>query len=107
MSNIATVAIIKQAVKAMHDAVTEEAPTNELFNIQLGITLAPLEGLSVEQVKTALRKFEDALGHFQGESQAALTMDIVGYNPHIRKIINNAQQKLTPKQAEGAEVANG
>lgn len=106
MSNVATIALIKQAVKAMHDAVTEEAPANELFNIQLGVTLAAQEGLSVEQVKTALRKFEDALAHFQSESTAALTMDIVGYNPHIRKIINNAQQKLTPKQAE-AEVVNG
>lgn len=107
MSNVATVSIIKQAVKAMHDAVTEEAPSNELFNIQLGITLAPQEGLSVEQVKTALRKFEDALGNFQAESKAALTMDIVGYNPHIRKIISNAQQKLSPKQDAETEVVNG
>lgn len=107
MSNVATVTIIKQAVKAMHDAVNEEAPANELFNIQLGVTLAPQEGLSVEQVKTALRKFEDALAHFQGESQAALTMDIVGYNPHIRKIISNAQQKLSPKKVEATEVVNG
>jgi len=107
MSNVATIAIIKQAVKAMHDAVVEEAPTNELFNIQLGITLAPQEGLSVEQVKTSLRKFEDAIGHFQGESQAALTMDIVGYNPHIRKIISNAQAKLAPPKKEEDEVVNG
>lgn len=107
MSNVAKISVIKQAVKAMHDAVTEEAPANELFNIQLGVTLAPQEGMSVEQVKTALRKFEDALSNFQAESQAALTMDIVGYNPHIRKIISNAQQKLAPKQATETEVVNG
>jgi len=79
---------------------------DKLFNLQVGIVLAPQAGLSVEQIKTRLRKFNDALAAFQDDANAALTLDITVDDSDLRKVIASAQEKVTPKAVE-AEVANG
>jgi len=79
---------------------------DKLFNLQVGIVLAPQAGLSVEQIKTRLRKFNDALASFQEDVNAALTLDITVDDSDLKKVIASAQEKVTPKVAE-PEVANG
>lgn len=104
-NNIATIARIKQAVDALHDSMELSAP-EKLYNLQVGIVLAPQTALSVEQVKTALRKYKQALGSFADESHAALTLDITVDDSDLKKIIESAQDKVTPK-AVTPEVVNG
>jgi hypothetical protein len=79
---------------------------DKLFNLQVGIVLAPQAGLSVEQIKTRLRKFNDALAAFQDDANAALTLDITVDDSDLRKVIASAQEKVTPKAVE-SEVVNG
>lgn len=105
MNNVATIARIKQAVDALHDSM-ELSSADKLYNLQLGITLAPQAGLSVEQVKTALRKYKQALAVFSDELTAALVLDITVDDSDLRKIITAAQDKVTPKAVE-PEVVNG
>ena len=105
MSNIATIGRIKHAVTALHESMDLSSP-DKLFNLQVGIVLAPQAGLSVEQIKTRLRKFNDALAAFQDDANAALTLDITVDDSDLRKVIASAQEKVTPKAVE-AEVANG
>jgi hypothetical protein len=99
MSNIATIGRIKHAVEALHESMDLSSP-DKLFNLQVGIVLAPQAGLSVEQIKTRLRKFNDALQAFQDDVNAALTLDITVDDSDLRKVIASAQEKVTPKQAE-------
>jgi len=105
MSNVATIGRIKHAVTALHESMDLSSP-DKLFNLQVGIVLAPQAGLSVEQIKTRLRKFNDALAAFQDDANAALTLDITVDDSDLRKVIASAQEKVTPKAVE-AEVANG
>jgi len=79
---------------------------DKLFNLQVGIVLAPQAGLSVEQIKTRLRKFNDALAAFQDDANAALTLDITVDDSDLRKVIASAQEKVSPKAVE-SEVVNG
>jgi len=53
MSNVATIGRIKHAVTALHESMDLSSP-DKLFNLQVGIVLAPQAGLSVEQIKTRL-----------------------------------------------------
>ena len=103
-NNIATIAKIKHAVDALHDSM-ELASPGKLFNLQVGIVLAPQSGLSVEQVKTALRKYKQALGAFADDATAALTLDITVDDSDLKKVIEAAQEKVTPKAVP--EAANG
>jgi hypothetical protein len=105
MSNVATIGKIKHAVEALHESMDLSSP-DKLFNLQVGIVLAPQAGLSVEQIKTRLRKFNDALASFQEDVNAALTLDITVDDSDLKKVIASAQEKVTPKVAE-PEVANG
>ena len=105
MSNVATIGRIKHAVEALHESMDLSSP-DKLFNLQVGIVLAPQAGLSVEQIKTRLRKFNDALAAFQEDVNAALTLDITVDDSDLKKVIASAQEKVTPKVAE-PEVANG
>lgn len=105
MNNVATIGRIKHAVSALHESMDLASP-GKLFNLQVGIVLAPQSGLSVEQIKTRLRKFNDALSTFQDDASAALTLDITVDDSDLRKVIGAAQEKVTPKAAE-AEVVNG
>jgi len=105
MSNVATIGRIKHAVTALHESMDLSSP-DKLFNLQVGIVLAPQAGLSVEQIKTRLRKFNDALAAFQDDANAALTLDITVDDSDLRKVIASAQEKVTPKAVE-PEVANG
>lgn len=105
MSNVATIGRIKHAVEALHESMDLSSP-DKLFNLQVGIVLAPQAGLSVEQIKTRLRKFNDALASFQEDVNAALTLDITVDDSDLKKVIASAQEKVTPKVAE-PEVANG
>jgi len=86
-------------VEALHESMDLSAP-DKLFNLQLGVVLAPQAGLSVEQIKTRLRKFGEALAAFQEDVNAALTLDITVDDTDLRKVIAAAQEKVTPKQAE-------
>lgn len=99
MSNVATIGRIKHAVSALHESMDLSSP-DKLFNLQVGIVLAPQAGLSVEQIKTRLRKFNDVLSAFQDDANAALTLDITVDDGDLRKVIAAAQEKVTPKQAE-------
>lgn len=99
MNNVATIGRIKHAVVALHESMDLAAP-DKLFNLQVGIVLAPQAGLSVEQIKTRLRKFNDALAAFQDDANAALTLDITVDDSDLRKVISAAQEKVTPKQSE-------
>lgn len=103
MSNVATISRIKHAVDALHDSMDLASP-DKLFNLQLGIVLAPQAGLSVEQVKTALRKYKQAVSQFTDDSQAALTLDITVDDGDLRKVIAAAQEKVTPKAVEDQAV---
>jgi hypothetical protein len=105
MSNIATIGRIKHAVTALHESMDLSSP-DKLFNLQVGIVLAPQAGLSVEQIKTRLRKFNDALAAFQDDANAALTLDITVDDSDLRKVIASAQEKVSPKAVE-SEVVNG
>lgn len=105
MNNVASIARIKQAVDALHDSM-DLSSAGKLYNLQLGIVLAPQAGLSVEQVKTALRKYKNALASFQDDASAALTLDITADDSDLRKIIGAAQDKVTPKAVK-SEVVNG
>lgn len=99
MSNVASIGRIKHAVEALHESMDLSSP-DKLFNLQLGVVLAPQAGLSVEQIKTRLRKFGEALAAFQEDANAALTLDITVDDTDLRKVIAAAQEKVTPKQAE-------
>jgi hypothetical protein len=102
--NVATIGRIKHAVDALHDSM-DLASVDKKFNLQVGIVLAPQSGLSIEQVKTALRKYKQALGSFQDDATAALTLDITADDEDLRKVIAAAQDKVTPKAVP--EAANG
>lgn len=104
-NNVATIGRIKQAVDALHDSM-DLSSAGKLYNLQVGIVLAPQAGLSVEQVKTALRKYKAALASFQDDATAALTLDITADDSDLRKIIGAAQDKVTPKAVQ-SEVVNG
>lgn len=104
-NNIATVGRIKHAVNALHESM-DLSSAGKLYNLQVGIVLAPQSGLSVEQIKTRLRKFNDALAAFQDDANAALTLDITVDDSDLRKIIGAAQEKVTPKAVQ-AEAVNG
>ncbi|NDG29307.1 hypothetical protein EB118_04290 [bacterium] len=84
----------------------ELASPDKMFNLQVGVILAPQANLSVEQVKTALRKYKAALSSFQDDATAALTLDITIDDSDLRKVINAAQEKVTPQSAK-TEVVNG
>lgn len=99
MNNVAPIGRIKHAVEALHESMDLSSP-DKLFNLQLGVVLAPQAGLSVEQIKTRLRKFSEALAAFQEDVNAALTLDITVDDTDLRKVIAAAQEKVTPKQAE-------
>jgi len=105
MNNVATIGRIKHAVTALHESMDLSSP-DKLFNLQVGIVLAPQAGLSVEQIKTRLRKFNDALAAFQDDANAALTLDITVDDSDLRKVIASAQEKVTPKAVE-SEAVNG
>ena len=105
MNNVATIGRIKHAVTALHESMDLSSP-DKLFNLQVGIVLAPQAGLSVEQIKTRLRKFNDALAAFQDDANAALTLDITVDDSDLRKVIASAQEKVSPKAVE-SEVVNG
>lgn len=104
-NNVASIARIKQAVDALHDSM-DLSSAGKLYNLQVGIVLAPQAGLSVEQVKTALRKYKTALSSFQDDANAALTLDITVDDSDLRKIIGAAQDRVTPKAVQ-PEVVNG
>lgn len=106
MSNVATIGRIKHAVTALHESMDLSSP-DKLFNLQVGIVLAPQAGLSVEQIKTRLRKFNDALAAFQDDANAALTLDITIDDSDLRKVIAAAQDKVSPKAVAEPETANG
>lgn len=106
MSNVATIGRIKHAVTALHESMDLSSP-DKLFNLQVGIVLAPQAGLSVEQIKTRLRKFNDALAAFQDDANAALTLDITVDDSDLRKVIAAAQDKVSPKAVAEPEAANG
>lgn len=106
MNNVATIGRIKHAVTALHESMDLSSP-DKLFNLQVGIVLAPQAGLSVEQIKTRLRKFNDALAAFQDDANAALTLDITVDDTDLRKVIAAAQEKVTPKAVAEPEVVNG
>lgn len=106
MNNVAPISRIKQAVDALHDSM-ELASPEKLFNLQLGLILQPQSGLSVEQVKTALRKYKQAVSVFSDELAAALTLDITVDDSDLRKVIGAAQEKVTPPKAIESEVVNG
>lgn len=102
--NVATIGRIKHAVDALHDSM-DLASADKKFNLQVGVVLAPQAGLTIEQVKTALRKYKQALGSFQDDATAALTLDITADDEDLRKVISAAQDKVTPKAVP--EAANG
>lgn len=105
-NNVATIGRIKHAVDALHDSM-ELASPEKMFNLQVGVVLAPQAGLSVEQVKTALRKYKQALASFQDDATAALTLDITVDDADLRKVISAAQQKVTTPEERAKAPQNG
>lgn len=106
MNNVATIGRIKHAVTALHESMDLSSP-DKLFNLQVGIVLAPQAGLSVEQIKTRLRKFNEALAAFQEDINAALTLDITVDDGDLRKVIAAAQEKVTPPEEKAKVSSNG
>lgn len=106
MNNVASIGRIKHAVEALHESMDLSSP-DKLFNLQLGLVLAPQAGLSVEQIKTRLRKFSEALAAFQEDANAALTLDITVDDTDLRKVIAAAQEKVTPPELKASKSSNG
>ena len=106
MSNVATVSKIKEASKAMLDAL-EMAPAEKRFRLQVGITLQPQGNLSSEEVKTAIRKYHQAVSNFDENLQAAMVFDLAAEDSVLQDIFKRAQASITPVDAEtqSAEAA--
>lgn len=106
MSNVATVNKIKEASKAMLDAL-EMAPAEKRFRLQVGITLQPQGNLSVEEVKTAIRKYHQAVSNFDESLQAAMVFDLAAEDSVLQDIFRRAQESITPPSVEtqSAEAA--
>lgn len=99
MSNVATVSKIKEASKAMLDAL-EQAPIDKRFRLQVGITLQPQGNLSLEEVKTGIRKYHKAVSSFDDSLQAAMVFDLAAEDIELQEIFRRAQASLTPVEAE-------
>jgi hypothetical protein len=106
MSNVATVSKIKEASKAMLDAL-EMAPAEKRFRLQVGITIQPQGNLSVDEVKTAIRKYHQAVSNFDENLQAAMVFDLASEDSVLQDIFKRAQESLTPTDLEqqSAEAA--
>lgn len=105
MSNVATVNKIKEASKAMLDAL-DLAPADKRFRLQVGITLQPQNNLSVEEVKTAIRKYHQAVSQFDDELQAAMVFDLAAEDSVLQNIFRKAQESITPPaEQQSAEAA--
>jgi pantoate kinase len=103
MSNVATVSKIKEASKAMLDAL-EMAPAEKRFRLQVGITLQPQGNLSSEEVKTAIRKYHQAVSNFDENLQAAMVFDLAAEDSVLQDIFKRAQASITPVESETQSV---
>lgn len=105
MSNVATVSKIKEASKAMLDAI-DLSPADKRFRLQVGITLQPQTNLSLEEVKTAIRKYHQAVSNFDDSLQAAMVFDLAAEDTIMQNIFKKAQESITPVQEQqSAEAA--
>jgi len=103
--NVATIKDIKDAAKALGDAVEEANPSGTM-KLQLGILLAPMNDLNVQQVKTALNKYRQALGSFEDTTTAAMTMEWILVNEGEKTVIELAQKKLEIKKKLAGDSGN-
>lgn len=106
MSNVATVSKIKEASKAILDAL-ELSPADKRFRLQVGITLQPQGNLSVDEVKTALRKYHQAVSNFDENLQAAMVFDLASEDSVLQDIFRKAQESIKQPELEqqSAEAA--
>lgn len=105
MSNVATVSKIKEASKAMLDAI-DLSPADKRFRLQVGITLQPQTNLSLEEVKTTIRKYHQAVSNFDDSLQAAMVFDLAAEDTVMQSIFRKAQESITPVQEQqSAEAA--
>lgn len=105
MSNVATVNKIKEASKAVLEAL-DLAPADKRFRLQVGITLQPQTNMSVEEVKTALRKYHQAVSNFDDGLQAAMVFDLAAEDIILQDIFRKAQESITPApEQQSAEAA--
>jgi hypothetical protein len=99
MNNVATVSKIKEASKAMLDAL-ELSPADKRFRLQVGITLQPQGNLTVEEVKTSIRKYHQALSNFDEDLQAAMVFDLAAEDSILQDIFKKAQESIKQPEAE-------
>lgn len=99
MSNVATVNKIKEASKAMLDAL-DLSPADKRFRLQVGITLQPQNNLTVDEVKTAIRKYHQAISNFDDELQAAMVFDLAAEDSVLQSIFKRAQESIAPVQEQ-------
>lgn len=102
MSNVATVSKIKEASKAMLDAI-DLSPADKRFRLQVGITLQPQGNLSLEEVKTAIRKYHQAVSSFDDSLQAAMVFDLAAEDAVLQDIFKKAQESIAPVAQEGLQ----
>jgi ribosomal protein S20 len=100
MSNVATVSKIKEASKAMLDALDDQSPVDKQFRLQVGITLQPQGNLSLDEVKTAIRKYHQAVSNFDESLQAAMVFDLAVEDAVLQAIFKKAQESITPAIGE-------
>jgi|GEM_PF-5858228 len=93
MSNVATINKIKEASKAVLEAL-ELAPADKRFRLQLGVTLQPQGNLDVEGVKTAIRKYHQAVSSFSDDLQAAMVFDLSAEDEILQSIFKKAQDSI-------------
>lgn len=94
---IAKIKDIKQAVKDLIVCIEEANPTDRM-SLKVGIVVEPRYELDVNQVKTALNKYVQALSCFDDELRGQMVLDWSMPHPKEIEVIQAAQAKVTARE---------
>lgn len=95
--NLARVSQVRMGIKSFLEAV-DILPGDSRVSVQLGVLLAPMRSASIEEAKTLLRKFDQALALLKDDQVVMPTMHIIPVNDLEEKLsaqvvsIYNARQ---------------
>lgn len=105
MSNIGTIAQLKEFAEVLHTEL-DALPNEHLTSLQIGVTVIK-DGLTKEQLKTLVRKYQEALGSFADDATAALHFSPAPYaDPSaVQGLVASVQSKLIKKPEAPVEQA--
>jgi len=105
MSNVGTIAQLKQFAEVLHDQVDALVPNDHVMSMSIGVTVGK-DALTKEQIKTLVRKYQEALGNFSDDLPAALHFTPAPYaDPStVNGLVAAVQAQLNKKPEEPKQV---